>query len=161
MAANDPNTYLANLKDDAIVRAVAGGAPNDKICRAYDLTPAALASLKVRRADDIQAVKDKIQLSMQLAEQYMDQLAPKALRNVEMILDNTVHKQHGELSWKVLERALPSQQLTLSGGVGLAMSEETAKALANAFAAAVASRGNTDLPDVENDKHMIDVRQSQ
>lgn len=148
--------YEIGLRDDAIARGLACGAPRERLCSLYDLTPAELRNIEVRRAGLVQQYREKLQLAQQLHEQFVHSLAPQALGNVETILRDPSHKQHAELSWKVVEKALPAQHLTVGGNVGLAMSEETAAQLADVLKALVAHKAEQpDAPSIEHDPRLI------
>lgn len=124
--------YEIAIQTDAIVRAIASGAKREHILAAYDLTPSALEAIKRDNAAGIEQARQRLQLATQLNEQFLRELAPQAARNIETLLKDPGHKQHYEISWKVLEAALP-KTTTLEGNLGLAMSEETAVALAEAL----------------------------
>jgi hypothetical protein len=151
--------FELQLQDDSIARALACGTPTDKVCALFNITPAALAYKRTHSlADQITHYKERLQLATQLHERFVEALAPKALRNLEAVLDNPGHKQHAELSWKVVEKVLPNQQLMVGGNLGLAMSEETANALASGLKALLAHReAQPSHPQLVDDPHMIDL----
>lgn len=152
--------YELTLRNEGIARAFAGGAQKEQLCRAHDLTPAALNAIlnDPGTQDRIDHWRSRLQVAAQLNAQFIEAIAPKALRNVEAILDDSNHRDWAKVSLEVAKMALPAaQQQAGELGLRLEASPETMERLANALHSAIGSRAAQPAPvSIDHDPRLVD-----
>lgn len=152
--------FELTTRDDYIARAVAGGAKPSDIAIAYELTPAGLREVLERPEfqTKVEHYRTRIQLRLQLNEQFIEQLGPKACRNAEAILDNPSHREWAKVSMEVLKMALP-QRTEASGNVGIQLkaSDETMGKLGDLLRDLLDAKATQPpAPSIDADPRLID-----
>lgn len=149
-------TYQLTLRDEAIARAVASGFDRDKLMAYYELTPAGLATVLPRIAGLVTAYRERFQIASQMNQLFVEQLAPKALDNIELLMDQRDHKEWGLTNRWVIEQARGSK-LAVEGGLSLNVSPEAIGLIGNALKQLADTKAAiAPLIDIDNDPHFVD-----
>ena len=143
-----PTPFELQARDEALARAFASGATDTQVGAAYDLTPEAVRSLKRDLADRITHYRERMQLASQIQLRYAESMCPKAMGNLERVLDDPGHRDNVRVSLEVFKLGLPTRASIDAGGDGLqlTMSDTTANRLADILGKAMVQRAGIELP---------------
>lgn len=151
--------YEQQLRQDAIARAVASGANRARIMVAYDLTPAAFDALN--RSDDfidlVARYRERQALATQINAQFIESIVPKALRNVEQILDDpSDRKTWAATSMEVVKLGLPKSLDGATIGLKVEASAEAVAQLGEVFSRILSIReAMPQAAPLEVDDHLL------
>lgn len=160
MADDLPSPLTAD--DTALARAIAGGIKPDRLAAAHGIEP---ARLRRKMADaafnaEVERARDRLRVALESHRVVVESLAPKAIANLEAVLDNPKHRKNVEVSQYILDRTLPQQQASDRGtsGVRIEASEEAVAEIGAALRMLAQSRpGETfRIPRLEDDPNLVD-----
>jgi len=149
------STYELTLRDEAIARALASGYDRDKLMAYYELTPVGLRAVMGRIEPLVTRYRERFQIATQMNSIFAEQLAPRGLENVEMILNDPGHKDWAFTSRWIIEQ-VRAAKLDVNGGLSLEVSPQALDTIAKALAALVENKANiAPVVAIEHDPHLL------
>ena len=153
-------TYTMTLRDEAIARAIAVGYDRDKLLAYYELTPAGLNAILPRITGLVDRYRERLQLATQMNQTFIEVLAPKALNNIEQLMNDSTHKEWGMTNRWVVEQARGSK-LAVEGGLSLAVTPQAISAIGEALTRLADAKAAFTIPviNIDSDPHLIPPEQ--
>lgn len=148
------STYQISLRDEAIARAIAAGYDRDKLMAYYEMTPAGLAAVLPRIEGLVHRYRERLQLAAQMNELFVTQLAPKALDNIEQLLNDPTHKEWGMTNRWVIEQARGTKH-THEGGFSLEVSPAAIGLIGEALRQLADTKANATFRSLDDDPNLI------
>jgi hypothetical protein len=141
-------------QDAAIARALASGSNPERVREAFGVDLDSLSRPELQALVD--DTKAKLQFAQQQMHVHMQTLVPKALANVERMLDDDRHREHGSTSRWVLESVRPAGDSTVTG-MRLDASPEAVKQIAETLRDLAKNRSRQpETVSLDHDPNLVD-----